>query len=149
VRRVLAAGATTGAVGAALFFAGCGGALEEPAPALDCAVPVEAGADVVSEDAGPGSWWIGLFDATVYSGFDPPVPGEYPASGAAACEYSGCFPEGTCDPQSGWCCSGRATEGQCSCGVEAGCVPPAVCCAVPGALELQCVATPDECPDAR
>lgn len=147
--RAFASLAVMAAVGLALLFVACGGSLEVQPGDDGCGGPMEAAAKPDVYDAGPGNWWVGVFDATLYSGFDPPVPGEYPASGAAACEYSGCFLEGTCDPQTGWCCSGRTDRGQCACGLEAGCVPPSVCCALPGALELQCVATPDECPDAH
>ena len=136
-----------GAAGAGVAFASCGGQVgEAPADACD---DVHDGSirDVRAEPPGP-PWWADVFDAAAYVGFDPPVPGEYPPNGAA-CVRSGCFVEGTCDIQSGWCCSGRLQRGQCVCGAEAGCVPPSVCCALPGALQLQCVATPDDCPDAR
>jgi hypothetical protein len=148
VSRALAAVAAMIAVALTLVFLACGGSLQAQGPGPDCGSSGEGAVDVVVEEAGLG-WWVDVFDAARYSGFDPPVPGEYPASGAAACEYSGCFLEGTCDPQTGWCCSGRLKQAQCACGQDAGCVPPSVCCALPGALELQCVASPDECPDAR
>lgn len=134
---------------ATLVFACAGAVRDDASAAADACDQADGPAhDAGEEDAGP-SWWVDVFDATLYSGFDPPLLGEYPPSGSSACVYSGCFLEGTCDPQSGWCCSGKAKEGRCACGAEAGCVPPSVCCAVPGALQLQCVATPDDCPDAR
>jgi hypothetical protein len=147
VKRLLAVAIALASVAVTLGFLACGGSVETEVPA-ECGSPREDVVDAGIPEIGPG-WWVDVFDASKYSGFDPPVVGEYPPSGSSACEYSGCFLQGTCDPQTGWCCSGDMRQATCSCGVEAGCVPPSVCCALPGALELQCVATPDECPDAH
>jgi hypothetical protein len=148
VKAVATIGLTVIAVPMALLFFACGGAVERETPADACS-DASAHEDAADEEAAPSSWWLGVFDdASIYSGFGSPVVGEYPPSGRSACIYSGCFVEGTCDPATGWCCSGREKEGQCVCGGEAGCVPPSVCCALPGALVLQCVATPVDCPDA-
>jgi hypothetical protein len=145
VKLALAVGVAS--VAAALLVFACGGSVREAAPADACA-DAAAQVDVASEEAA-ASWWVDVFDASAYVGFDPPVVGEYPPNGSSVCLYSGCFVEGTCDPVTGWCCGGREKQAECVCGEEAGCVPPAVCCALPGALVLRCVATPDDCPDAR
>ena len=133
------------ACGAFGLAASCGGTAAE-APIDACAdVHADAGHDAdAPEDATP--WWYDVFDAAVYRGFSPPIVGEYPPNGPGVCNYSGCFVNGTCDPETGWCCSGKPRAGTCVCGEDAGCVPPAVCCAVPGELVMRCVATPDECP---
>jgi hypothetical protein len=147
VRSLLVAACAMAAVALTLLFFACGGSVQLQVASDACDVSLVTGdaadaADALHEAApsGPGMG--------VYTGFDPPVPGEYPPNTKAACEYSGCYPQGTCDPQTGWCCSGNLRSDQCSCGLEAGCVPPSVCCALPNALELQCVSSLDECPDA-
>jgi hypothetical protein len=150
-RAAVAVACTLSAAGLGVLFASCGGAVNEAAPHDACGTSPDADArphDAHAEEVGP-SWWADVFDAASYLGFDPPVPGEYPPNGPGACQVSGCFIEGTCDLGTGWCCSGRMKAQQCACGPEAGCVPPSVCCALPGALQLVCVGTPDECPDAR
>lgn len=125
----------------------CGGNVSDAAPDA-CATAHDGGAkDVVGDEAAP--WWADVFDAATYQGFTPPIVGEYPPNGPGVCIYSGCFVNGSCDPESGWCCSGKPRKGACTCGADAGCVPPAICCAVPGELEMRCVATPDDCPGVR
>lgn len=129
----------------------CGGNTETP-EALDACAPsfdaaIERIDDAASEDAAP--WWLDVYDAATYQGFSAPIPGEYPPNGPGVCLYSGCFPGGSCDPETGWCCGGKAKQGACVCGADAGCVPPQVCCAVPGELSMRCVATPDLCPGIR
>lgn len=148
MKALLAAAFAIAAVALTFLFVACGGSVQEEVASDACGSPHEDVVDAAIVETGPG-WWVDVFDASKYSGFDPPVPGEYPPNGPSACEYSGCFLEGTCDPQTGWCCSGDLRRAQCSCGLDAGCVPPSVCCALPGALELRCVSSPDECPDAH
>jgi hypothetical protein len=139
------------ALGAALGFvafgAACGGSVNDVA--LDaCALPPDGGVkDVIADEAAP--WWADVFDASSYVGFTAPIVGEYPPNGPGVCLYSGCFINGSCDPETGWCCSGKPRKGSCTCGGDAGCVPPAICCALPGEVEMRCVATPDDCPGAR
>lgn len=146
VGRALTAAGALVSVALALVFLACGGSVQQETAADACDIPgmkpdAADAADAAAEAiVSPGMG--------VYTGFDPPVPGEYPPNTKAACEYSGCYPQGTCNPQTGWCCSGELRSSQCSCGLEAGCVPPSVCCALPGALELQCVSSLQECPDA-
>jgi hypothetical protein len=148
VKRLFVAAAAMASVALTLVFFACGGSVQLQVASDDaCDIDLLKGDAADAADAaheavpsGPGTG--------VYTGFDPPVPGEYPPNTKAACEYSGCYSQGTCDPQTGWCCSGELRSNQCSCGLEAGCVPPSVCCALPNTLELQCVSSQDECPDA-
>lgn len=138
--------ALAGASALVLLGAACGGNVHDAPDA--CATSHDGGAaDVVGDEAAP--WWADVFDAAIYQGFTPPIVGEYPPNGPGVCIYSGCFVNGSCDPETGWCCSGKPRKGSCTCGGDAGCVPPAICCAVPGELEMRCVATPDDCPGAR
>lgn len=94
---------------------------------------LDAGLDVV--DAYP--------DGPIFDGYAAPVPGEYPPNGDQPCFWSGCAGQGACDLETGWCCGGSWKEQQCRCGASLGCLLPEVCCALPGALEFQCVA---DCP---
>ncbi len=131
----------------------CGGSLGADA-APTCDVPdatvdaFDASEEPDVHDTAP-PWWEDVFDAGAYYGYTPPIVGEYPPNGPYVCLGSGCFVGGTCDPQSGWCCSGKPREDRCMCGDDAGCVPPSICCALPGALVPVCVATPDECPEVE
>jgi hypothetical protein len=147
VGRALTAACAVVSVALTLVFFACGGSVQQETAADACDLGTmkadAADAADAAHEAAPSGPGMG-----VYTGFDPPVPGEYPPNTKAACEYSGCYTQGTCDPQTGWCCSGELRSSQCSCGLEAGCVPPSVCCALPNALELQCVSSLDECPDA-
>ena len=145
----LAVTATAFAIALVVLGVACGGNLRATDTLDACATTHDGGdaADVVSEDAPP--WWYDVFDAATYTGFSPPIPGEYPPNGPGVCIHSGCFVSGVCDPETGWCCGGKTKRSGCACGDDAGCVPPAICCALPGQLQMRCVATPDQCPGLR
>lgn len=73
---------------------------------------------------------------------DAPVPGMFPSEGASC--VVPCFGHAWCDLESGWCCAGELRAGYCGCGEGRGCIPPFVCCNIPGEVIRQC--TPiDDC----
>jgi hypothetical protein len=106
----------------------------------------DAGSAVSDADSGQSDAFP-IWDAAPFDGYDPPFPGEYPPKNPnVPCTWSGCGPCSPCDDYTGWCCGGNFGKGVCVCGDGPGCVPPAMCCALPGALKPTCVPTATDCP---
>lgn len=89
-------------------------------------------------------------DAGAMPEADPeaPIPNTYPAEGGS-CLVSKCFGadehDAFCNTETGWCCAGMFTPSGCRCGESRGCIPPYVCCRLPGEVIRECKPI-SECP---
>ena len=103
----------------------------------------DAGADATLDtgldaDSDVAPWYL-AFDAP-YDPDSPPLVGEVPPPDGGTCSgLDDCY-QFYCDHESGWCCVGRITPGECKCGLGPGCSgSAALCCTTDASTTPACV----------